>query len=180
MTFLSKPRDERNHDHAVEDGDTGKRDETNTGGNGKRQTTQPKRENSAGQRQRHTGVNEQRIFDVAERHEEKRENQSQREWHNHSQTFGGGLQLFKLSAPPEPIAWRNLHFIGHRTLRVRDKRAEIAPAHVARHSDDALAILTTDLVRHLLHLQIRNVAKCDEGWRRRSKVECLIGMITLW
>src|SRR6266516_2748603 len=75
MALIPKPRDERNHDHAVEDGDTGKRNETNAGGNGKGQTAQPKRENSARQRQRNASVNKKRVFDVTEGHEEKRENQ---------------------------------------------------------------------------------------------------------
>src|SRR5438094_7999286 len=143
MAFLSKSRNERNHDHAVEDSDTGKRNETNAGGNGKRQTAQPKRENSAGQRQRHASVNEQRIFDVTEGHEEKRENQSQCEGHDHFQTRGRGLQLFELSAPAEPVTRWDSHFIAHGTLRVRNKRAEIAPAHVARNSNDSLPILAT-------------------------------------
>src|SRR5205823_6134952 len=171
MAFVTKPRDERNHDHAVEDGDTGKRNETNASGNRKGQTAKPKRENSAGQRERDASVNEKRFLDVAEGHEEKRENQSQCEGHDDFQTRRGGLQLFKLSSPAEPVTRWDLHFVAHGTLRVRNKRAEIATAHVARNRYDPLAIFTPDLVRHLRHLQIRNVAKCDERRRRRSKFE---------
>src|SRR5207245_2556328 len=77
MAFVTKPRDERNHDHAVEDGDTGKRNETNASGNRKGQTAKPKRENSAGQRERDASLKEQRILDFTEGQDKERDSRHQ-------------------------------------------------------------------------------------------------------
>src|SRR5437867_10337580 len=76
MAFVTKPRDERNHDHAVENGGTGKRNETNASGNRKGQTAKPKRENSAGKRERDDSVNENRVLDVTEGRAEARATES--------------------------------------------------------------------------------------------------------
>src|SRR5207245_10331828 len=103
MAFGTKTREERKLYHCVKDGDTGKRNETNASGNRKGQTAKPKRENSAGQRERDASVNEKRVLDVTEGHEEKRENQSQCEAHEDFQTRRGGLQLFELSSSAEPV-----------------------------------------------------------------------------
>src|SRR6266513_1665308 len=47
VTFVAKTRDEGDHHHAIEHRDSGKGDETDAGGNGERETTQPKRKNTA-------------------------------------------------------------------------------------------------------------------------------------
>ena len=82
------------------------------------------------------------------------------------------MQLLELAAPAGPVAGRNADLCLQLLRCFRNKRADIASAHVGADDDAALAVFAADLVRPRRHVQAGHFTERDEAraaFRRRAQ-----------
>src|SRR5476651_2079866 len=103
--------------------------------------------------------NQQRLADRAEGPEQQGENQQHGDRHDHFQPLYRALLVFKLAAPGDLVAGRQVHQRRHFLLRLGDEAALVATQQIGLDRGIALAAFAADARRALAHADARHVAQ---------------------
>ena len=114
-------------------------------------SAQQEREHAADRGQRDAREHEQRLPHRVERREEQQEDQEERQRHDDQQARPGALEVLELAAELDAVARRAgvTCPVVEEPAHVVDEAADVAPAHVALHEDQAGAVDVADLGRPL-------------------------------
>src|SRR5436309_11918804 len=114
------------HNQAIENGHTAKRDKSNCGGDAEGHSAQPQREHSTRYRQRNSSVNEQRLPKAAEGEKDQNENQRQCRRHDDHQTRTCLLKVLVLATEFHQITVRHFYLLLDSLLRVSNESFHVA------------------------------------------------------
>ncbi len=129
---------------AVHDGHAEQRDKSDRRRNAEIEPRGEQRDQPAADGKGDAGERQQAVAQRVEQTVEQHENQQQRDRHHDHQARFRGLQIVEFTGPDEAIASRKLDRLFHTLLRLRDRAAEISPAHAELDRDVALAPLAID------------------------------------
>ena len=139
--FVAQTLDEVDDDKAIEHCHAGQGDKADASADRHRNIAQQKRCHAAGQRKRNAAEDQCSVGSRPEAQEQQQEDQHQGDGNDNRQPPCCGHKLFELTAPADPVAGWEFDLLCDLTLRIGDKRSEIALSHIRGDNNAPLAIL---------------------------------------
>ena len=136
-----------NQHNAIEHGNTKEGDKTNSGRNAERHSPQPQSKHTTNDRKRHGCENHDGILERFESEMEENKNKRQCNRNGKNQSFGGILQILKLSAILNIRPGVEFHIFIHAGLNIFHHRLQVAVAHIHTYHYAAVSIFTRNFSR---------------------------------
>src|SRR5260370_6666684 len=161
------------HHDAVEHRNSKERDEPYAGRKIQIDAADPERCDSAYQRQRHDQENQEHLLYVVERGVEQGGDNQNGYREDDSKTLLGAPLVLVLSAPLQPVAWRQLKLLLYSCLGISHEAAEISTRDVAHHNGSPARFLPIDNDRPANGADVSQLIEPDQFTIRSLNLQAL-------